>query len=102
MMGTGPTAIFGIGKEWRAVRDKRFTYAVYRIDKSEYLFDNQSDPYQVRNLAHNPEFKEQKARLKAYMYEKMKEIGDDFDCNLHYISRWVKKRKIVRTATLKQ
>lgn len=102
MMGTGPTAIFGIGKEWRAVRDKRFTYAVYRIDKSEYLFDNQSDPYQVRNLAHNPEFKEQKARLKAYMYEKMKEIGDDFDGNLHYISRWVKKRKIVRTATLKQ
>ena len=102
MMGTGPTAVFGFGREWRAVRDKRFTYAVYRIDKTEYLFDNLADPYQMSNLAHDPDFNEQKERLKTYMYEKMKSIGDDFDSNLHYRSRWVKNRKILRTATLKR
>ena len=100
MMGTGPTAMFGSGKEWRAVRDKRFTYAVYRSDRAEYLFDNINDPYQKHNLAREPRFKEQKERLKASMYAKMKEIGDDFDNNLHYVCRWVKKRRIVRTATL--
>ncbi len=102
MMGTGPTAVFGFGREWRAVRDKRFTYAVYRIDRSEYLFDNLADPYQMSNLAHDPDFNEQKERLKTYMYEKMKSIGDDFDSNLHYRSRWVKNRKILRPATLKR
>ena len=101
MMGTGPTAMFGSGKEWRGVRDKRFTYAVYRRDRSEYLFDNLNDPLQKNNLAQEPRFKGEKERLKAAMYAKMKEIGDDFDDNLHYMGRWVKKRRIVRTATLR-
>lgn len=101
MMGTGPTAMFGSGKEWRAVRDKRFTYAVYRSDRAEFLFDNVSDPLQKNNLAREPKFKNEKERLKAAMYAKMRQIGDDFDNNLHYVGRWVKKRRIVRTATLK-
>ena len=91
----------GSGKEWRGVRDKRFTYAVYRKDRAEYLFDNFEDPLQKHNLAHEPRFKGEKERLKAAMYAKMKEIGDEFDDNLHYMGRWVKKRRIVRTATLK-
>ena len=101
MMGTGPTAMFGSGKEWRGVRDKRFTYAVYRKDRAEYLFDNLEDPLQKHNLAHEPRFNGEKERLKAAMYAKMKEIGDEFDDNLHYMGRWVKKRRIVRTATLR-
>ena len=100
MMGTGPTAMFGSGKEWRAVRDKRFTYAVYRSDRQEFLFDNLNDPFQKRNLAREREFKVEKERLKASMYAKMKEIGDEFNDNLYYMGRWVKHRKIVRTATL--
>ena len=101
MMGTGPTAIFGCGKEWRAVRDKRFTYAVYRKDGEELLFDNSNDPYQMTDLSRNTEFKHEKERLKAFMYAKMKQIGDDFDSNLYYLGRWVKRRRIVRTATIK-
>ena len=101
MMGTGPTAVFGPGREWRAVRDKRFTYAVYRSDKTEYLFDNIADPLQTRNLAHDERFNGEKERLKTAMYAKMREIGDEFDGNLRYMGRWVKKRRIVRTATLK-
>lgn len=93
--------MFGSGKEWRAVRDKRFTYAVYRSDRAEFLFDNVSDPLQENNLAREPKFKNEKERLKAAMYAKMRQIGDDFDNNLHYVGRWVKKRRIVRTATLK-
>ena len=56
----------------------------------------------MSNLAYDPDYNEQKERLKTYMYEKMKSIGDDFDSNLHYRSRWVKNRKILRTATLKR
>ena len=39
---------------WRAIRDKRYTYAIYLRDKSELLFDNQADPWQMTNLVKNP------------------------------------------------
>lgn len=32
-----------------AGRDRRYTYAIYRRDKSERLFDNQGDPLQMQN-----------------------------------------------------
>ena len=101
LMGTGPTAVFGSGREWRGVRDKRFTYAVYRKDRKEYLFDNVEDPFQMNNLAQEPKFKGEKERLKAAMYAKMRSLGDDFRDNLRYMGTWVKHRRIVKTATLK-
>ena len=44
----GTTAAWVDGHEWRALRSKRYTYALYRADRSELLFDNQADPYQMR------------------------------------------------------
>ena len=90
MMGTGPTAIYGNGFEWRAVRDKKYTYAVYRKGGKELLFDNESDPLQMINLAEKPEYAEIKEKLKSEMYSRMAEIGDGFESNLWY------KRNIVR------
>ena len=92
MMGTGPTAIFGNGREWRAWRTNRYTYAVYRADGSEYLFDNRNDPFQMKNLSEDcPTKKEQ---LKAAMYKKMAEIGDNFEKSSYYRKHWIVNRCI--------
>ena len=95
MMGTGPTAIYGDGYEWRAVRTRRYTYATYLRDSSEYLFDNINDPYQKRNLAGNPDYAKIKANMKAAMYKKMREAGDRFRKNSYYKKHWVKDRMIL-------
>ena len=94
LMGTGPTAIYGNGVEWRGIRTDRYTYATYRVDKSEYLFDNEKDPYQMNNLAKNPEFKSLLNELKSEMKAMMTEIGDDFEKNSYYKKNWVVDRKI--------
>lgn len=92
MMCTGPTAVYGSGQEWRAWRTARYTYATYRSDGAEYLFDHENDPYQQRNLAAaQPQLKEQ---LKSAMLAKMAEIGDDFEDNRFYKKHWVKRRFI--------
>ncbi len=101
MMCTGPTAIFGDGNEWRAYRTKQYTYGVFKSDGLELLFDNLTDPYQMRNLAEEPDYSALKEELKQKMWKKMNEIGDSFENNSYYEKNWVKDRKIVRTATLK-
>ncbi len=101
MMCTGPTAIFGDGNEWRAYRTKQYTYGVFKSDGLELLFDNLADPYQMRNLAEEPDYSTLKEELKQKMWKKMNEIGDSFENNSYYEKNWVKDRKIVRTAKLK-
>lgn len=95
MMGTGPTAMYGDGKEWRAIRTKRCTYAVYKADGQELLFDNLNDPYQLNNLADNEQFAGIKDELKRTMYAKMAQIGDNFEKNSYYKKNWVKDRIIL-------
>jgi len=75
MQNTGACAAWEDGHEWRAIRTKQYTYAVYKIDMvgrfappyprdwtgqtasagqsrkgRELLFDNAADPYQMTNL----------------------------------------------------
>lgn len=100
MMCTGPTAVFGDGNEWRAYRTKKFTYAVFKSDGMELLFDNQNDPYQMHNLMENPAYNQTAAELKAKMYAKMEKIGDRFENNSYYEKNWVEDRLIKRTATI--
>ncbi|MCD7722790.1 MAG: sulfatase [Clostridiales bacterium] len=95
LMGTGPTAIYGNGREWRAVRTERYTFATYKSDKSKYLFDNVEDPYQTRNLAEDPRYSALLAQLENEMLRMMKNIGDDFEKNSFYKKHWVKNRKIL-------
>lgn len=97
MMGTGPTAVWGNGTEWRALRDEKFTYAVYRRDKKEFLFDNQADPYQQNNLAKLPEYQKKLSQLRAEMYRKMDKIQDGFEPNRYYQHNWTTNRVIHKT-----
>lgn len=99
MMCTGPTAIFGNGCEWRAYRTKRYTYAIFRQDGQELLFDNIADPYQMHNLADDPACERLKSDLKEKMLTRMALIGDSFEQNSYYEEHWVKDRLILKTAT---
>lgn len=98
MMGTGPTAVWGDGYEWRAYRTKRYTFAVYKKDGMEFLFDNQEDPYQMHNLIGENGYEEIANRLKAAMHGKMESIGDNFEWNSHYEKFWVENRIIKKKA----
>ncbi|MDR0719096.1 MAG: sulfatase [Treponema sp.] len=100
MMGTGATAIFEDGHEWRAYRTKRYTYAVYRVDNRELLFDNQVDPLQMKDLAGDPAYAGIKASLRDKMRFKMAEINDTFECCTWYEKNWVRDRLIKRTALM--
>ncbi|MEG0379627.1 MAG: sulfatase-like hydrolase/transferase, partial [Eubacterium sp.] len=99
MMCTGPTATFGDGNEWRAYRTKQYTYAIFKSDGQELLFDNLADPFQMNNLAGNPEYATIQAKLKAAMWDKMNKISDTFENNTYYQENWVENRLIMRTAT---
>lgn len=48
LQGMGTTAAWQDGTEWRAMRDKQYTYGIYRRDGRELLFDNIADPYQMK------------------------------------------------------
>jgi arylsulfatase A-like enzyme len=100
MQGTGATAIFQDGHEWRALRDKRYTYATYRVDGSELLFDHQSDPYQVQNLASDPAYAGTVDRYREMLVARMAALNDSFASCTWYRDHWTEDRVIVRTATM--
>lgn len=99
MMCCGPTAAWGDGNEWRGYRNRRYTYAVYKADGQEMLFDNRTDPLQMRNLAHEPEYQPLREELKDQMWTMMDRIHDTFENNSYYKEHWVRDRIILRTAT---
>ena len=100
MMCCGPTAAWGDGVEWRAYRTKRYTYAVYRQDGQELLFDHIEDPLEMQNLAKAPACSKLKDALREAMWEKMRRINDGFMPNTYYQENWVEDRIIKRTATM--
>lgn len=102
MMGTGATAIFEDGHEWRAYRTKQYTYAIFKSDGMELLFDNINDPYQMKNLIDKDEYKDIANELKSRMYREMEKINDTFEFCSYYRDHWIKDRIIIRTATLNQ
>ncbi len=99
MMCTGPTAVFGDGCEWRAYRTKRHTYATFKQDGKELLFDNIADPYQMNDLSGDPACAALMRDLRERMRGRMALIGDNFERNSYYEAHWVEGRDIVRTAT---
>jgi arylsulfatase A-like enzyme len=98
MQGMGHTFQWHDGDEWRAARDKRYTYAEM-LDGPTYLFDNENDPYQLDNLAGDPDHRDAEERLREWMHGKMGALGDPFRPTTWFKERWVKDREIVRSAT---
>ena len=62
---------------FRGVRTARHTYAV-QADRPWLLFDNQADPYQMKNLIDAPETADVRRDLRAVLAEWLKKAQDPF------------------------
>ena len=97
---TGATAAWEDGHEWRALRTKQYTYAIYRSDAEELLFDNAADPYQMVNLAQDPAHAGVMAEFREMLETRMAALSDGFEACTWYRDNWTEDRLILRTATL--
>ena len=99
LQNTGACAIWEDGHEWRAIRTKQYTYAVYKVDGKELFFDNLADPYQMDNLAGRPELATLQTELREKMHAKMASLNDTFEVSSYYKDNWISKdRLILKTA----
>ena len=98
LQNTGACASWEDGHEWRALRDKEYTYAIHRIDRQEMLFDNRIDPYQIKNLVSDPRYVHGLTRFRAMLKGKMTSINDTFEKSTWYRDHWTRDRIILRAA----
>ena len=75
------------GREYRGVRTIRHTY-VRALDGPWLLYDNQEDPYQLRNLCNRPEAAAVQADLEARLQERLRATRDEFRPGADYIRQW--------------
>jgi arylsulfatase A-like enzyme len=97
LQGMGTTAAWADGAEWRAVRDREYTYAIYHRDRKELLFQHRTDPYQMTDLAgdrsHTATLEHYRETSEAWR----KEQNDTFE-TCSYYERWTTDRNITMTA----
>ena len=74
-------------REYRGLRTRRYTY-VRVLDGPWLLYDNDLDPYQMRNLVDSPAHATVRAELEARLQRRLQTIGDDFRPGMDYIRRW--------------
>ncbi|MCP4644670.1 MAG: sulfatase-like hydrolase/transferase, partial [bacterium] len=98
LQNMGACAAWTDGHEWRALRDKQYTYAKCRVDGEELLFGHVADPYQMMNLAESPEHVETMERFRAMLADRMNDLNDTFEACTWYRDRWTKDRIILRGA----
>jgi arylsulfatase A-like enzyme len=75
------------GREYRAVRTDRYTYA-RDLKGAWLLFDRQKDPYEMENLVGKPEAAEVQREMEGLLAAKLKENGDAFLPAGNYIEKW--------------
>lgn len=98
MQGMGTTAAWRDGSEWRAVRDRQYTYAVYRQDRQELLFDRTNDPYQMTNLADDASQQSLLRHYRDMLARWMRDQGDTFEACTWYERHWTEDRNVIRGA----
>jgi arylsulfatase A-like enzyme len=72
--------------EYRGLRTSRYTY-VRSIRGPWLLYDNDADPYQMRNLAGKAEAKDLEARMERQLSAELKRRKDDFLPAATYLER---------------
>jgi arylsulfatase A-like enzyme len=75
------------GKEYRAVRTKRYTY-VRDLNGPWLFFDNEKDPFQLDNLVGKPEHAKQQEILDRELKLKLAQANDRFLPGADYIAKW--------------
>jgi arylsulfatase A-like enzyme len=75
------------GREYRGIRTTRYTY-VRNLNGPWLLFDNKTDPYQLKNLVGSPRAAKLQAELEATLQRKLLAAHDSFLPAADYIHRW--------------
>ena len=75
------------GREYRGIRTRRHTY-VRSLEGPWLLYDNDEDPYQMRNLVGSPDHAPLQAGLDAWLQRRLDAMGDAFLPGRDYIQRW--------------
>lgn len=63
---------------WRGLRTDRWVYARWYEDGDAWLFDRENDPYEMKNLAGNPEYAAIEKQLEQRLLKWMVDTGDPF------------------------
>lgn len=100
LMNTGACATWENGHEWRALRTRKHTYAVYRDPRKELLFDNAADPFQMKDLAGDERHQDLLRSFRSRLERQMAALGDGFPESTWYRDNWIENRIIKRTATM--
>lgn len=75
------------GFEYRGVRTARYTYC-RKLDGPWLMFDNETDPYQQKNLIGRPEIAKVQNELEDLLRRKLDEVGDEFLSGREYVDKW--------------
>jgi arylsulfatase A-like enzyme len=84
------------GREYRGVRTTRYTYAE-SLAGPWLLYDDHLDPYQMRNLVHDPAHQQTRRELQGLMRSLLAKTGDAFEPADAYIRRF--KHTVDHTGT---
>ena len=78
MEGGGPRSGGGILPGWRSIRKNDWMLSLdIRDEKVRYLYDLETDPFQMTNLSGKREFRGEETALKNALYGMKKELKDD-------------------------
>jgi arylsulfatase A-like enzyme len=75
------------GREYRGIRTTRYTY-VRDLKGPWLLFDNKTDPYQLKNLVGTPRSAKLQTELEATLQRKLQSAHDAFLPAADYIRQW--------------
>ncbi len=64
---------------WRGLRNQRWVYARWLGSEAIWLFDRENDPYELKNLAGDPEYAEIQKQLEQRLQQWMRETDDPFE-----------------------
>ena len=64
---------------WRGLRTQRWVYARWWNSRDVWLFDRENDPYEMSNLAGNPEHREIEAQQEQRLQQWIRDTEDPFE-----------------------
>jgi arylsulfatase A-like enzyme len=87
------------GREYRGFRTERFTY-VRDLNGPWLLYDNESDPYQLNNLVHEPSNRGLIDELDSELSQKLKLHGDDLVPGVELLKKFGYAEDVDETGTM--
>jgi len=72
---------------FRGIRPSRYTH-VCNPDGPWLLYDNQVDPYQMKNLVGAADYAGLQKKLEGMLQSRLRQTGDKFHSKQHYLEEW--------------